>query len=155
MTTFRPFILKLFALALFVTPVLGQEAAPGRAEKLRAELADLQAQQMELQSRLARVDEDIKPENIERSLAGIGSTHPEELREARRRQLDIQRKGIQGQLNTLASSRTRLEAAIAAADAEAYRRIVGQPNSLPAGPQAAPVKNVPRRTHQMKKGRSH
>jgi len=47
-----------------------------------------------LRSRLAQLDEAIKPENIERSLAGVGSTRPEELRESRRKQLSIQRDGV-------------------------------------------------------------
>src|SRR5882762_4567954 len=89
--------LMLFALAILVAPAMAQSGAQERAARLRAQLSDLQAQQADLQSRLAQLDEDIKPENIERSLAGIGSTHPEDLREARRRQLEIQRKGIQSQ----------------------------------------------------------
>jgi hypothetical protein len=63
------------------------------------------------------LDEAIKPENIERSLAGVGSTRPEELRESRRRQLAIQRDGVQAQLRTLETSRQRLESAIANAEA--------------------------------------
>ena len=50
---------------------------------------------------LQQLDESIKPENIERSLAGIGSTRPEELRETRRRQLTIERDGVLAQLKTL------------------------------------------------------
>ncbi len=101
--------LTLFVLALLVAPAMAQSGAQERAANLRAQLTDLQAQQADLQSRLAQLDEDIKPENIERSLAGIGSTHPEDLREARRRQLEIQRKGIQSQLDTLATTRDRLK----------------------------------------------
>src|SRR5882762_9488404 len=88
--------LMFFVLAILVAPAMAQSGQE-RAANLRGQLTDLQAQQADLQSRLAQLDEDIKPENIERSLAGIGSTHPEDLREARRRQLEIQRKGIQSQ----------------------------------------------------------
>jgi hypothetical protein len=93
--------------------------------RMRAQLADIQAQQTDLQTRLAQLDEEIKPETIERSLAGVGSVHPEELREARRRQLEIQRRGIQSQLDWLTATRQHLESAIAAADAESYRQMVG------------------------------
>ena len=55
-------------------------------------------------------------------MSGIGSTRPEELREQRRRQLEIERNGVRAQLNLLATSHTRLETAIAQADAEAYRQ---------------------------------
>src|SRR6476659_4103613 len=102
---------------LLAVPVAAQETKQERAANLRAQLADLQAKQTELQTRMPQIDEEIKPEKIERSLAGIGSTHPEELREQRRRQLEIERKGVQTQLDTLTASRARLEAAISSADA--------------------------------------
>jgi chromosome segregation ATPase len=106
-------------------PGVAQESAQERAASLRAQLVEIQAKQAELQMRLQQLEEDLKPENIEHSLAGVGSTHPEELREARRRQLEIQKKSIQSQLDVLAASRTRLEAAIASADAETYRANAG------------------------------
>ena len=73
------------------------------------------------------LDEALRPENIERSLAGIGSTRPEELRESRRRQLQTQRDGITAQLRTLETSRLRLEAAILDADARAYQQSARKP----------------------------
>jgi len=88
---------------------MAQSGAQERAAQLRAQLADVEGQQTALQTRLDQINEEIKPENIERSLAGVGSTHPEELREARRRQLETQRKGIQSQLDNLAATRERLE----------------------------------------------
>ena len=56
-------------------------------DTLRSQLLDAQAKEAELEARQHQLDEDLKPENIERSLAGFGSTRPEELRESRRRQL--------------------------------------------------------------------
>lgn len=91
------------------------------AEKLRAQLLAVQDKEQALQQRAQQLDEALKPENIERSLAGVGSTKPEELREARRRQLQIERDGITSQLKTLETSRTRLEAAIRDAEARAYQ----------------------------------
>src|SRR5437762_6867673 len=118
-----------------------QTNAQERAAKLRAQLADTEARQTELQSRLQQLEENLKPENIERSLAGVGSVHPEELREARRRQLEIQWKGIQSQLDSLAATRARLEAAIAAADAESYRQMVGPNTTSPPGASGNTIKN--------------
>ena len=149
--------LTVFVLALLVAPAMAQSGAQERAARLRAQLTDLQAQQADLQSRLTQLDEDIKPENIERSLAGVGSTHPEDLREARRRQLEIQRKGIQSQLDNLATTRARLEAAIATADAQGYREMVG-PNasgattSIPKSTRAI-VKSRVRQKHRLKRRR--
>jgi hypothetical protein len=76
-----------------------------------------------LQARLKQLDEDMRPENIERSLALTGSTRPEDLREQRRRQLEAEKAGVQAQLDLLATSRARLETAIATAEgAEAARQ---------------------------------
>jgi hypothetical protein len=92
------------------------------AEKLRAQLLEVQNKEEALRLRADYLDEALKPENIERSLAGIGSTRPEELREARRRQLQIQRDGVETQLRVLETSRMRLEAAILDADTRAYQQ---------------------------------
>lgn len=100
------------------------EAAAG----LRAQLVEVQAKEAELNSRMSRLEEDLKPENIERSLAGVGSTKPEELREQRKRQLTIERDGLRKQLDLLAASRSRLESAIVAADARAYQQSAQQPS---------------------------
>lgn len=111
--------------ALLVVHATAQESAQERAANLRAQLVETQAKEAALRTQLQQVEEDLKPENIERSLAGVGSTRPEELREARHRQLEIQKKSMQSQLDLLATSRTRLEAAIASADAEIYRQNAG------------------------------
>jgi hypothetical protein len=112
----------------------------------------MQAQQTELQTRLAQLDEEIKPENIERSLTGIGSTHPEDLREARRRQLEVQRKGIQTQLDTLAASRTRLENAIAIAESESYRSAApSSSNSNSNANNATTRRRQPAKHHRVKR----
>src|SRR5229473_1160313 len=105
----------------FSVALPAQKDAQERAASLRAQLVEVQARQVELQARLEQLEQDLKSENIERSLAGVGSTHPEELREQRRRQLEIQKRGLESQLEVLTASRTRLEAAVARADTESYR----------------------------------
>ncbi|MFN2531150.1 MAG: hypothetical protein ABR555_07630, partial [Pyrinomonadaceae bacterium] len=117
----RKFVLILCLLMINGTlAVEGQITARERAANLRVQLAEVEAKQTELQDRIAQINEDIKPENIEKSLAGVGSTKPEELREQRRRQLEIQQKSIQSQLDLVVTSHSRLEKGIADADAEAY-----------------------------------
>ncbi len=120
--------LSLILFAALV-PMLGKNAAAqsnsGAAQsaaELRARLAEVEAKENELQTRVRKLDEDLKPENIERSLAGIGSTKPEELREHRRRQLTIERDGVRAQLNLLATSRERLQAALRTAEGAAYQQ---------------------------------
>ena len=103
-------LLMLFLL-VFSASVYAQDtrtSAAETADNLRAHLLDVQGKEEPLRQRLAELDEAIKPENIERSLAGVGSTRPEELRESRRRQLTIQRFSLHSQLLTLDTDRQRL-----------------------------------------------
>lgn len=120
-------------LILLAATALNTQAQPRsaaeEAENLRLQLLDVQTQEENLRTRAAQLDEALKPENIERSLAGVGSTRPEELRETRRRQLQIERDGIASQLKVLESSRVRLEAAIRDADARAYHESAGSPEA--------------------------
>lgn len=127
--------LVMLFLLVFSAGAYAQDSAPSAAEtaeNLKAHLLDVQGQEEALRARLAELDEAIKPENIERSLAGIGSTRPEELREARRRQLSIQRDGVRAQLQTLETERQRLEAALANAEALAYHESARPPQMMSA-----------------------
>jgi hypothetical protein len=147
-----------------VAPAIAQiqNSAQEKAPSLRSQLSEMEAKQSELQTRLQKLEEDLKPENIENRLSGIGSTRPEELREQRRRQLEIERNGVQAQLNLLATSHTRLETAIAQAEAEAYRQsaapvIAPSTNTSPttAGSTGAGVtRERPRRVRKKKAKRS-
>jgi prefoldin subunit 5 len=116
-------------LFLFLSTLLVASAQNSSVETLRSQLSDVQAKEAELQTRLKQLDEDLKPENIEKYYALNGSTHPEELREQRRRQLEGERERVNTQLDQLGASRTRLETAIATAEAAAYRQSAN-PSSL-------------------------
>jgi hypothetical protein len=120
-----PILLILLLTTALCTQAQEPKSAAEEAENLRMQLLDVQNQQESLRARAAELDEAIKPENIERSLAGVGSTRPEELREARRKQLQIERDSIAAQLRILDTSRARLEAAILDADARAYHESAG------------------------------
>jgi chromosome segregation ATPase len=95
--------------------------AEQRASSLRTELRDVQSKESDLQARAEELDYALKPENIERSIAGYGTTHPEDLREQRRRQLESEKERVRRQLAQLAASRAQLEQAIAGADVEVER----------------------------------
>jgi len=123
---------------LLATTTLAQTSAQESAANFRVQLSEVEVRQAELQARDEQLEEDLKPENIERSLAGIGSTHPERLREQRQRQLEIARGRVRVQLDELDRIHTRLETAIAEADAVAYWQSAGidigtmqRPNNLP------------------------
>ena len=110
---------------LFATTILAQTNAKEIAAGFRVQLSEVQVRKAELRARDEQLEEDLKPENIERSVAGMGSTHPEQLREQRRRQLEIARVGVRAQLDELDRSQTRLESSIADADAAAYWQSAG------------------------------
>jgi cell division protein FtsB len=139
-----------------LTVVIAQNSTT--VEQLRSQLSDIQTKETELQNRVKQIDEDMLPENIEKYFALNGSTHPEELREQRRRQLENQKASVQSQLGQLATSRTRLEAAITTAEATAYRQSAlppasDQPSSEASAESSPTVKPKPtvkptvRRTH--------
>ena len=119
-------ILLLVLLLILAASGYAQEQPPVTAaeslEKLRAQLLDVQAKEQELRDRAQQLEESLKPENIEHSLAGVGSTRPEELREFRRRQLTKERDGVLAQLKLVETSRQRLETAISTAEALAYQQ---------------------------------
>jgi len=91
--------------------------AEQRAESLRVQQVDVESKLADLQSKAEQIEFLLKPENIERS-AGFGTVHPEEARETRRRQLESEKVRTQAQIKILETSKTRLETAVATADAE-------------------------------------
>jgi len=92
--------------------------AEQRAEQLRSQLIDVQAKIADFESKLEQIEFALRPENIESSTAGYGSTRPEQAREMRRKQLESERSRVQAQLKLVESSKVRLETAVANADSE-------------------------------------
>src|SRR5262245_42621444 len=98
---FRSCLVMLLLILAVAGIGYAQEQPPTAAESLdnlRAQLLDVKAREEDLRVHAEQLEESLKPENIERSLAGVGSTKPEELRESRRRQLTIERNGVLAQL---------------------------------------------------------
>lgn len=92
--------------------------AEQRAEQLRSQLMDIQSKIADFESKLEQIEFALRPENIESSTAGYGSTRPEATRDARRKQLEGEKSRTTNQLKLAETSRTRLEAAVANADSE-------------------------------------
>lgn len=92
--------------------------AEQRAEALRSQLIDVESKLADLHSRLEGVEYSLKPENIEKVTQGVGTVHPEEARDARRRQLESERGRLLSQIRILDGSKARLEPAISMADSE-------------------------------------
>lgn len=127
-----------FSLILFISLVIAttfDAAAQGNkgntdtaqaTDELRLQLLEVEAKESQLKSRARQLDEDLKPDNIDRYFAGVGSTRPEELRELRRRQLNIERERVQAQLKLVATSRERLESVLRVAETRAYQESAEQ-----------------------------
>jgi hypothetical protein len=90
--------------------------AEQRAEGLQTQLRDVLEKEAALQAQMDRVDEQLRPESIERQAALTGTFRPDELRDTIRRQLDAEKRRIRTQLDVLQGSRTRLETALSNAD---------------------------------------
>ena len=90
--------------------------AEERAEVLRKQLIDLIEKETAYRSRMAQFDEDLRPENIERSMAGIGGTRTAEMRDTRRRVLENDKRGVENLLNITVQSRIRLDEDVRQAD---------------------------------------
>jgi small-conductance mechanosensitive channel len=98
---------------------LGKEEQ--RAEILHAQLLATVAKETDLQARMDQIDEQLRPENMDRSLAGVGSLHPEDAREALRRRLTNEKRRVQSQLDLLHQNHTRLQSSLADSDAAIQR----------------------------------
>jgi len=83
--------------------------AEERVGILRKQLIESIEKETAYKSRLAQMDEEVRPENIERSMSGVGTTRTAEIREVRRRSLEIEKRGLENLLNLNTQSRGRLE----------------------------------------------
>lgn len=90
-----------------------------RAEVMRRQLLELTEKETAYKNRLVQLEEDMRPDSIDRSImlvGSIGSTRTSELRDTRRRLLDNERKGVESLYNQTAASRARLEEEVRQAD---------------------------------------
>jgi len=90
--------------------------AEQRAEGLRKQLLELIEKETLIRSRLVQIEEDMRPENIERAQNPFGTTRTAELRDNRRRVLENERKGFENPLNITVQNRLRLDEDVKQAD---------------------------------------
>ena len=91
--------------------------AEQRAGALRKEFLELIEKETSFKSRLVQIEEDMRPESIERAMSLVGTTRTPELRDVRRRVLENERLGFESLLNQTTQSRLRLEDDVRQADA--------------------------------------
>jgi uncharacterized protein YhaN len=118
--------------------------AEQRAEQLRSQLMDVQGKIADFESKLEQIEWALRPENIDSSMAGYGSTRPEAARDARKKQLESERSRVQAQLKLAETSRSRLELAVSNADAE-VDSLRAKLEQRRAQMDAAPVQTPPRK----------
>ena len=128
----------LAAVAASPAPAQDVSVAELRIEKLRAQLRELVEHEGQLQERASRLEEDLRPENVERSVATVGTTDAAALRDKRREQLEKEKAEVARQLSEVSARRAGLEAEIAAAEAEAVRL-----KAAALAPKEAPARNTP------------
>ena len=90
--------------------------AEQRAELLRKQLLELVEKEAALKGRLVQIDEDMRPETIERTMTLAGSTRTSEIRDVRRRVLENERRGVESLLSLTSHSRSRLDDDVRQAD---------------------------------------
>jgi hypothetical protein len=90
--------------------------AEQRADSLHKQRYELIDKQGVIRTKLEQIDNDIRPEMIERTTAMTGSLRPEEIRDARKRNLEAERKNQEALLAEVQSNLDRLEQSITKAD---------------------------------------
>jgi len=90
--------------------------AEERAEILRKQLIELIEKETSFKMRLTQLEEDMRPENIERAMSTYGTTRTAEMRDTRRRVLENEKRGVENLLQITSQSRLRLEEDVRQAD---------------------------------------
>lgn len=92
-----------------------------RAESYRTQLLQTQEKEGAIQARLAQIEIELEPQNVEIRASQVGTTRPDAVRAQLRVGLESERKRLLSQLNLLTQSRVRLETTLVSADAEVDR----------------------------------
>ena len=132
MTLKTNLLLSALLLVAMTGAAFAQEALSGMqaVENLRTRLADVKDREAGIKMRLEELDYEMKPDTLERYFNGYGSTRPEELREGRRRKLQIEKDRLMGQLDELATNRNHLESEISLAQARAFQQSARLPLAI-------------------------
>jgi hypothetical protein len=88
-----------------------------RSDGLRKQLFEMIEKENTIRGRMDQIDNDIRPESIERSMSTVGSLRPEELRAQRKRSLELEKANLQVLLTEVQKNRTNLELNLQRSDA--------------------------------------
>jgi len=90
--------------------------AEQRAESLRKQRFDMIEKEGVIKTKIEQIDNDLRPEMIERTVAMTGSLRPEELRDARKKSLEAERTSQESLLSEVQSTLARLDDSVRKAD---------------------------------------
>lgn len=90
--------------------------AEQRSEGLRKQLFEMVEKEAAIKSKLDQIENDIRPEMIERQVALAGTLRPEELRDMKRKNLESERRNLQSILDQMQVTRGNLEGSVQRAD---------------------------------------
>jgi len=90
--------------------------AEQRAETLRKQMFEMIEKESAIKTRLDNIESDVRPEMIDRQVAFAGSLRPEELRDQRRKSLEIEKRNLQTLLTNIENNRVNLETNVQKAD---------------------------------------
>jgi len=90
--------------------------AEQRAEALRKQRFDMIEKEGVIKTKIEQIDNDLRPEMIERTVATTGSLRPEELRDARKKGLEAERSSQESLLTEVQSTLARLDDSVRKAD---------------------------------------
>lgn len=83
--------------------------AEQRSESLRKQLFELMEKETAIRSKLDMIEVNIRPEAIEREVSFAGTMRPEDLRAMKKKQLEVERAGLQNILNEIQKTKTVLD----------------------------------------------
>jgi len=88
-----------------------------RSDSLRKQLFEMIEKENSIRGRMDQIDNDMRPETIERTMATVGSLRPEELREQRKRSLALEKANLQVLLTAVQKNRADLDINLQRSDA--------------------------------------
>lgn len=90
--------------------------AEQRSESLRKQLFEMIEKENTVKSRIDQINNDIRPEMIERTLQLAGSMKPEDIRENRRKSLAAERSNLEALLTEIVSNKLNLSVTLQKSD---------------------------------------
>jgi len=92
-----------------------------RGEALQQHLFEISEKEGPLATRMDQINQQLSPEVIDRTMAGVGSLHPEQAREEVKKRLTNEKNRVQSQLDLLKQDQRRTQASLATNDVAIQR----------------------------------